>query len=151
MRQYRPSTPSTPAPSQSSFFSSSHDVHPQPDALYLGGKLVPPGAFVMYPFSDVHLSSQIYKDPWRWDPGRAEMALKAPYSYVGMGAGACRFCATASFWNLVGPLPASSPGLCPAPGPMGNWGGPRWSAGRLPGLLPWSSWRVLDRDQFPPQ
>ena len=55
--------------------------------LYLGGKAVPPGAFVMYPFSDVHLSPEVYKDPWRWDPARAEMSLKAPYAYVGMGAG----------------------------------------------------------------
>ncbi|KAL7277339.1 hypothetical protein ACG7TL_009197 [Trametes sanguinea] len=49
--------------------------------LYLGGKAVPPGAFVMYPFSDVHLSSEVYKDPWRWDPARTEMNLKAPYAY----------------------------------------------------------------------
>ncbi|OJT07489.1 Lanosterol 14-alpha demethylase [Trametes pubescens] len=57
------------------------------EPLYLGGKAVPPGAFVMYPFSDVHLSPEVYKDPWRWDPGRTEMSLKAPYAYVGMGAG----------------------------------------------------------------
>lgn len=70
-------------------------LHHHPDekaahahTLYLGGKAVPPGAFVMYPFSDVHLSAEIYKDPWRWDPARAEMNLKAPYAYVGMGAGA---------------------------------------------------------------
>ncbi|KAI0739020.1 cytochrome P450 [Daedaleopsis nitida] len=56
--------------------------------LFLGGKAVPPGAFVMYPFSDVHLSAEIYRDPWRWDPGRPELDLKAPYAYVGMGAGA---------------------------------------------------------------
>ncbi|KAI0763121.1 cytochrome P450 [Trametes elegans] len=56
--------------------------------LYLGGKAVPPGAFVMYPFSDVHLSPEVYRDPWRWDPDRPEKDLKAPYSYVGMGAGA---------------------------------------------------------------
>ncbi|KAI0720701.1 cytochrome P450 [Cerioporus squamosus] len=58
-----------------------------PASLYLGGKAVPPGAFVMYPFSDVHLSSEVYKNPWRWDPGRPELNLKAPYAYVGMGAG----------------------------------------------------------------
>lgn len=43
-----------------------HDEKAEP--LYLGGKAVPPGAFVMYPFSDVHLSPEVYKDPWRWDP-----------------------------------------------------------------------------------
>ncbi|KAI0819945.1 cytochrome P450 [Trametes gibbosa] len=60
---------------------------PQVQPLSLGGKSVPPGAFVMYPFSDVHLSPEVYKNPWLWDPGRAEMSLKAPYTYVGMGAG----------------------------------------------------------------
>ncbi|KAI0366812.1 cytochrome P450 [Pilatotrama ljubarskyi] len=55
--------------------------------LYIAGKVVPPGAYVMYPFSDVHLSAEVYRNPWRWDPGRTEMNLKAPYAYVGMGAG----------------------------------------------------------------
>ncbi|KAI0631078.1 cytochrome P450 [Trametes polyzona] len=73
MRQYLP--PSAP------------DGEKGAGPLHLGGKLVPPGAYVMYPFSDVHLSSEVYKDPWRWDPGRPEMNLKAPYAYVGMGAG----------------------------------------------------------------
>lgn len=75
MRQYLP--------------SDMHDEKAEP--LYLGGKAVPPGAFVMYPFSDVHLSPEVYKDPWRWDPGRTEMSLKAPYAYVGMGAGECAY------------------------------------------------------------
>ncbi|EJF57953.1 cytochrome P450 [Dichomitus squalens LYAD-421 SS1] len=61
--------------------------HAYGKTLYLGGRAIPPGAYVMYPFSDVHLSSDVYQNPWRWDPGRAEMGLKAPYSYVGMGAG----------------------------------------------------------------
>ncbi|KAI0760176.1 cytochrome P450 [Fomes fomentarius] len=82
MRQYLPPP----------LLNASQHQHPDEKAggntLYLGGKAVPPGAFVMYPFSDVHLSSEIYKDPWRWDPARAEMNLKAPYAYVGMGAGA---------------------------------------------------------------
>ncbi|PIL23490.1 cytochrome P450 [Ganoderma sinense ZZ0214-1] len=71
MRQYLP-------------LSQSHAADKE---LYLGGRQIPRGAYVMYPFSDVHLSSEIYKDPWRWDPARKEMDLKAPYSYVGMGAG----------------------------------------------------------------
>ncbi|KAI0716488.1 cytochrome P450 [Earliella scabrosa] len=75
MRQYVPPTPPPHADAEKA------------GALYLGGKAVPPGAFVMYPFSDVHLSSEIYREPWRWDPGRTEMNLKAPYAYVGMGAG----------------------------------------------------------------
>ncbi|KAI8969413.1 cytochrome P450 [Trametes punicea] len=60
---------------------------PAPPPLFLGGKAVPPGTLVIYPFSDVHLSAEVYEDPWRWDPGRTDMNLKAPYSYVGMGAG----------------------------------------------------------------
>nr|VWO96663.1 Cyp51A [Ganoderma boninense] len=71
MRQYLP-------------LSQSHAADKE---LFLGGRQIPRGAYVMYPFSDVHLSSEIYKDPWRWDPARKEMDLKAPYSYVGMGAG----------------------------------------------------------------
>ena len=83
MRQYLPLSPT----------SEKEAGHPDPHArtLYLGGRAIPPGAYVMYPFSDVHLSSEMYKDPWRWDPGRTEMGLKAPYSYVGMGAGTCDF------------------------------------------------------------
>ncbi|KAI1786711.1 cytochrome P450 [Ganoderma leucocontextum] len=73
MRQYLP-------------LASSHS-HASEKELYLGGRQIPRGAYVMYPFSDVHLSSEIYNDPWRWDPARKEMDLKAPYSYVGMGAG----------------------------------------------------------------
>ena len=80
MRQYVPPTPPPHADAEKA------------GALYLGGKAVPPGAFVMYPFSDVHLSSEIYREPWRWDPGRTEMNLKAPYAYVGMGAGTCLSC-----------------------------------------------------------
>ena len=106
MRQYNPSlSHSSSSTSSASPFSFTSDTkhHPHGAAappLFLGGKAVPPGAFVMYPFSDVHLSSEIYKDPWRWDPGRAEMGLKAPYTYVGMGAGA---------YLLRRFLPASAP------------------------------------------
>ncbi len=66
---------------------ASSQSHAGEKELYLGGRQIPRGAYVMYPFSDVHLSSEIYNDPWRWDPARKEMDLKAPYSYVGMGAG----------------------------------------------------------------
>ena len=53
----------------------------------LGGKRVPAGAFVVYPFSDVHLSAELYPDAWRFDPARPQS--KMPYSYVGWGAGEC--------------------------------------------------------------
>lgn len=51
----------------------------------IGGKLIPSGAFVMYPFSDVHLNAELYSDPWRFDPSRQES--KMPFSFVGWGAG----------------------------------------------------------------
>lgn len=51
----------------------------------IGGKLIPSGAFVMYPFSDVHLNAELYSDPWKFDPSRTE--CKMPFSFVGWGAG----------------------------------------------------------------
>ncbi|KAI0918650.1 hypothetical protein AcV5_002581 [Taiwanofungus camphoratus] len=53
--------------------------------MRLAGKAIPPGAFVMYPFSDVHLSPELYPDPWKFDPSRLES--KMPFSYVGWGGG----------------------------------------------------------------
>ncbi|EMD35539.1 hypothetical protein CERSUDRAFT_116287 [Gelatoporia subvermispora B] len=53
--------------------------------IQLGGKRIPTGSFVMYPFSDVHLSPELYPDPWRFDPDRPQS--KMPFSYVGWGAG----------------------------------------------------------------
>ena len=54
--------------------------------VYIAGKAVPPGAFAVYPFADVHLSAELYPDPWRFDPGRAPS--KMPFAWVGWGAGA---------------------------------------------------------------
>ncbi|TCD63066.1 hypothetical protein EIP91_006022 [Steccherinum ochraceum] len=52
---------------------------------YVGGAKVPSGSYVVYPFSDVHLNSDLYPDPWRFDPGRPEP--KAPHSWIGWGGG----------------------------------------------------------------
>ncbi|KAK7678325.1 hypothetical protein QCA50_018673 [Cerrena zonata] len=52
---------------------------------YINGARIPSGAYVVYPFSDVHLNSALYPDPWRWDPARSES--KMPFSYVGWGGG----------------------------------------------------------------
>ena len=54
---------------------------------YIGGEKVPSGAYVVYPFSDVHLDSELYPDPWKFDPGRPER--KVPYGWIGWGAGSC--------------------------------------------------------------
>ncbi|KAF9445805.1 cytochrome P450 [Macrolepiota fuliginosa MF-IS2] len=63
--------------------------------FHIDGKLVPTGAYVVYPFSDVHLDQNIYEDPWKFDPGRwlDESGEKkkgekdVPYSYIGWGGG----------------------------------------------------------------
>ena len=52
---------------------------------YVNGTCIPSGAYVVYPFSDVHLDAQLYPDPWRFDPGRPE--TDEPYGYVGWGGG----------------------------------------------------------------
>ncbi|KAF5389632.1 hypothetical protein D9757_004170 [Collybiopsis confluens] len=54
--------------------------------IHIEGKLIPSGAYVMYPFSDVHLNPDIYPDPWKFDPTR-ERETKTAYSYVGWGGG----------------------------------------------------------------
>ena len=54
--------------------------------LYINNKIIPTDAYIVYPFSDVHLDPEIYPDPWRFDPGRKE-ASNAPLSYVGWGGG----------------------------------------------------------------
>ncbi|KAJ3540854.1 hypothetical protein NM688_g6168 [Phlebia brevispora] len=52
---------------------------------YINGMRIPSGAYVVYPFSDVHLNSTLYPDPWRFDPDRSDRV--APYEYVGWGGG----------------------------------------------------------------
>ncbi|KAH9478669.1 Cytochrome P450 monooxygenase claM [Psilocybe cubensis] len=54
--------------------------------LYINNKIIPTGAYVIYPFSDVHLDPEIYPDPWKFDPSRKEPA-HIPFSYVGWGGG----------------------------------------------------------------
>ncbi len=49
------------------------------------GKVVPTGAYIVYPFSDVHLDPELYPDPWKFDPGRE--TAKSAYGYVGWGGG----------------------------------------------------------------
>ena len=54
--------------------------------LYINNKIIPTGAYVIYPFSDVHLDPEIYPDPWKFDPSRKE-ATHVPFSFVGWGGG----------------------------------------------------------------
>ncbi len=71
--------------------------------FYIDGKLVPTGAYVVYPFSDVHLDEGIYKDAWKFDPGRwldegcdegnkKQDGKDMSYSYVSWGGGQCLVC-----------------------------------------------------------
>ncbi|KAG9313414.1 cytochrome P450 [Chiua virens] len=48
-------------------------------------KTIPSGAYIVYPFSDVHLNPELYPDPWKFDPSRKE--AKTPFGYVGWGGG----------------------------------------------------------------
>lgn len=52
---------------------------------FIDSKLVPSGAYIVYPFSDVHLNPDIYPDPWKFDPSRGE--AKVPFGYLGWGGG----------------------------------------------------------------
>lgn len=52
---------------------------------YIDGTRVPSGAYVVYPFSDIHLNPQLYPDPWTFDPDRTQRT--AQYEYVGWGGG----------------------------------------------------------------
>ncbi|KAI0078353.1 cytochrome P450 [Panus rudis PR-1116 ss-1] len=52
---------------------------------FINGTKIPSGAYVVYPFSDVHLNPELYPDPWKFDPARPEH--KMPMGYVGWGGG----------------------------------------------------------------
>lgn len=58
--------------------------------LYINNKIIPSGAYVIYPFSDIHLDPELYPDPWKFDPGRKEVT-HVPYGYLGWGGGQLSF------------------------------------------------------------
>lgn len=55
-----------------------------PDTV-IDSKTIPSGAYVVYPFSDVHLNPELYPNPWKFDPSREE--VKTPFGYLGWGGG----------------------------------------------------------------
>jgi cytochrome P450 len=57
-----------------------------PELTLPGGTTVPTGAFVVYPFADVHLDPTIYPDPWLFDPSRPE-PKGVELGYIGWGGG----------------------------------------------------------------
>ena len=54
--------------------------------IYIDNKIIPTDAYVIYPFSDVHLDPDLYPDPWQFDPDRKEVT-HASFAYVGWGGG----------------------------------------------------------------
>lgn len=54
--------------------------------VQVGEHRIPFGAYVVYPFADVHLDPHLYPDPWKFDPSR-KPAQKQDLPYVGWGAG----------------------------------------------------------------
>ncbi|KAF9568692.1 cytochrome P450 [Agrocybe pediades] len=54
--------------------------------LYINNKIIPTGAYVIYPFSDIHLNPDIYPDPWKFDPAR-KVPEHIPFAYAGWGGG----------------------------------------------------------------
>jgi cytochrome P450 len=64
---------------------------------FIDGVRVPSGAYVVYPFADVHLDPDVYDEPGRWNPGRwledidnsreKEKGDKGKFGYIGWGAG----------------------------------------------------------------
>lgn len=53
--------------------------------IYIDGKVIPTGAYVVYPFSDVHLNPDLYDDPYKFDPTRPRQ--KTPFGFIGFGGG----------------------------------------------------------------
>ena len=55
--------------------------------MYIDGKIIPRGALVAYPVSNVHLDPALYPDPWKFDPARPQP--KGNLTYLAWGGGAC--------------------------------------------------------------
>lgn len=54
--------------------------------MHIDGRLIPSGAYVICPFSDIHLDPELYPNPWKFDPER-EVVKDIPFAYVGWGGG----------------------------------------------------------------
>lgn len=54
--------------------------------VQVGEHIIPTGAYVVYPFADIHLNPELYPDPSKFDPSR-NPPQKSSLSYVGWGAG----------------------------------------------------------------
>lgn len=54
--------------------------------VYIDGKIISTGDYVIYPFSDAHLDPNLYPDPWSFKPGRQD-PKHTSFGYVGWGGG----------------------------------------------------------------
>jgi cytochrome P450 len=54
--------------------------------LHFGGNAIPTGAYVVYPFSDVHLNPLLYHNPLMFDPARI-VPTEVNMAYIGWGEG----------------------------------------------------------------
>ena len=69
--------------------------------LYINNKLIQAtGAYLIYPFSDVHLDPEVYTNPWKFNPSRKE-PNHVPFSYVGWGGGMVSASWPVTFINLL--------------------------------------------------
>jgi cytochrome P450 len=62
------------------------------DDLHIGDKVIDKGAFIAYSVADVHLNSNIYSDPEKFDPDRfkvraEDVKSQTTYPFLGWGAG----------------------------------------------------------------
>ncbi|KAF8992218.1 cytochrome P450 [Cyathus striatus] len=54
--------------------------------FFINDKIIPTGAYVIYPFSDIHLDPEVYPDSWKFDLGRKE-SIDTLFRYVCWGRG----------------------------------------------------------------
>lgn len=58
--------------------------------MKIGGGVVRRGDFLVYPMTDVHLNTEYYPEPHKYDPGRwlrPDLVPSAAYPFLGWGAG----------------------------------------------------------------
>ena len=60
------------------------------EEIKIGGRVVEQGDFLAYSFGDVHLNSEYYSEPYKYDPGRwlrPDPVPDAAYTFLSWGAG----------------------------------------------------------------
>jgi len=60
------------------------------EEIKIGEQVVKPGDFLVYSLADVHLNSEYYPEPYKYDPDRwlrPDSVPNAPYTFLGWGVG----------------------------------------------------------------